>query len=221
MAINNQKRGAARCAPKTKSSVSKDTQWLQDLAEELGPCEASLASIRALVKGEPPRNGRERAEFREMFTAAGVPISEKEVLSLQSGYAMRLTERAPVAGGWTLHVDRGRGSSSFDDDTRGNPKRQAAAVKPKMYLIPYCAAVEVARALETGADKYGPYDWRSGEYQVKASDYVSAAYRHLGAWLEGEDIDPESGCSHLAHVLAGMFVLLDAKIHGQMDDDRP
>ena len=104
-----------------KGSMPKDLQWLQDLAEELGPCEVSLVDLRAVVKGAPPTSGRERAEFREMFVAAGVPVSETAVLRLQSGYTVRLEELASRSGGWTLYVDRGAEFNTANkEDTNGD-----------------------------------------------------------------------------------------------------
>jgi hypothetical protein len=40
------------------------------------------------------------------------------------------------------------------------------------------------------------------------------------AWFSGEDIDPESGVSHLAHVMACCNIVLDAKEHGKLNDNR-
>jgi hypothetical protein len=43
----------------------------------------------------------------------------------------------------------------------------------------------------------------------------------MNAWWDGQDIDPESGQSHLAHVRANMGILLDAEANGCLQDDRP
>jgi hypothetical protein len=70
-----------------------------------------------------------------------------------------------------------------------------------------------------GAKKYGPYNWRSKK--VSSSVYYAAAMRHLMAWWEGEDTDPESGGSHLGHVGACVGILLDNLGTDVLNDDRP
>lgn len=100
-----------------------------------------------------------------------------------------------------------------------NPKDRVGRRKVPLHLIPPAALIEEALALQTGADKYGPYNWRQKE--ITATIYVSAALRHLQQYLDGEDIDPESDCSHLAHARAGLGILIDAISLGLVDDDRP
>lgn len=100
-----------------------------------------------------------------------------------------------------------------------NPKTACGAVKVPMHLVPPPAIIAEAIVFGLGAKKYGPYNWR--EKTVSSSVYQAAALRHLMAWWEGEDIDPESGESHLAHARACLAILLDAKVHGKLNDDRP
>lgn len=100
-----------------------------------------------------------------------------------------------------------------------NPKSIEGAKKPQLHLIPPSAMLAEARVFELGARKYGAYNWR--ENSVAATVYQSAALRHLLAWFDGEDIDKESGESHLAHARACMGILLDADITGNLVDDRP
>ena len=45
--------------------------------------------------------------------------------------------------------------------------------------------------------------------------------RHLMAWWEGEDIDPDSGISHVTKALSCLSVLRDAMINEKFTDDRP
>jgi hypothetical protein len=55
---------------------------------------------------------------------------------------------------------------------------------------------------------------------VSSTVYYDAALRHLMAWFDGETIDPESGLSHLAHVMACCNILLDAEKNGKLNDNR-
>lgn len=100
-----------------------------------------------------------------------------------------------------------------------NPKERHGLAKPQLHLIPPSALIEESMVMALGAEKYGPFNWR--EADVSASTYISAAKRHLLLWLDGEDIDPESGVSHLAHVRGCMGIMIDAKSLGRLVDDRP
>lgn len=79
---------------------------------------------------------------------------------------------------------------------------------------------ETAWALGYGAfsKKYGPRNYRTAG--VNATTYVGAIMRHLSSWNDGEDLDPESGLSHIAHVSACCDILLDTMACGMMKDDR-
>lgn len=100
-----------------------------------------------------------------------------------------------------------------------NPKQAYGEKKPQLHLIPAVALIEEAVALKSGADKYGVNNWH--EIGVKSSTYISAAMRHLLCWASGEDNDPDSGASHLAHVRACMAIVLDCEYLGNLEDDRP
>jgi hypothetical protein len=88
-----------------------------------------------------------------------------------------------------------------------------------MGLVPGVALAVEAEVMRLGASKYGAYNWR--EHPVSSMTYVHAALRHLHAYLDGQDSDPESGVSHLGHVRACCGILLDANAQGNLVDDRP
>lgn len=100
-----------------------------------------------------------------------------------------------------------------------NPKDIAAISKVPYTRVPFPVLAEAAVALHEGALKYGGYNWR--EAGVQASVYIDAVGRHLSAWFEGEDIDPESGLSHVTKAIAGLMVLRDGMIANNWVDDRP
>ena len=99
-----------------------------------------------------------------------------------------------------------------------DPKGQAGSLKAPLGLVPPHAMEQTAWVHKLGADKYGPWNWR--ETGVCASTYVNAILRHLNAWRDGEDLDPESGISHLAHVACSANILMDAEYCGKLQDDR-
>lgn len=105
---------------------------------------------------------------------------------------------------------------AYPDD---NPKTERGLQKPAMDTIPSTALVHLGVVMGRGAEKYGSFNWR--EKTVSSSVYTGALRRHLAAWQDGEDIDPDSGASHLAHIMACAAILLDADEIGKLNDDRP
>ncbi len=89
--------------------------------------------------------------------------------------------------------------------------------KPGMDLLPVKAKQAVARVFDFGAKKYARHNWRSG---FGYSRLIAAAERHLDAFNDGEDLDEESGESHLAHACCCIMMLLESKIKGYGVDDR-
>jgi len=90
--------------------------------------------------------------------------------------------------------------------------------KPRMDLIPMKAMEEVASVLTFGAKKYDAWNWSKG---INYSRLNGAALRHLTAFMEGENIDPETGISHIAHAACNMLFLLDmVRNKPDMDDRR-
>lgn len=70
-----------------------------------------------------------------------------------------------------------------------------------------------------GAEKYGERNWQ--EQPILSSTYEGAILRHFIAYFhKGEDIDPESGVSHLHHIRACCAIVLDSDLHGTLIDDR-
>jgi hypothetical protein len=100
-----------------------------------------------------------------------------------------------------------------------NPKDAVGVRKAPMSTVPGGVLAEIGTAMLEGTVKYGRYNYR--EAGVRASVYYDAAMRHLIAWWEGEDIDPDSGMSHITKLLACMTVFRDAQMQGMVEDDRP
>lgn len=101
-----------------------------------------------------------------------------------------------------------------------NPKTRAGAAKPALIsVIPTAALLHLGEVMKLGANKYGAFNWR--DTPVPAETYMDAAMRHLLSWQDGESVDPESGMSHLAHVMACCAIIIDAQENGMLDDNRP
>lgn len=64
----------------------------------------------------------------------------------------------------------------------------------------------VAEVRMYGTEKYRDSEnWR----KVEPKRYVDALYRHLLAYIEGNEVDEESGLSHLSHMACNISFLLD------------
>jgi hypothetical protein len=100
-----------------------------------------------------------------------------------------------------------------------NPKTLVGAKKVPLHLVPPSAKHYLALALENGATKYGPYNWRDAKISI--STYKSALERHMDAYWDGEDVAPDSGIHHVAHAMACCALILDAYSIGMLVDDRP
>jgi hypothetical protein len=88
--------------------------------------------------------------------------------------------------------------------------------KVPLHLLSTTALLEVGKVLQFGAQKYAAHNWRGG---FQWSRPTAAAMRHILAWNNGEDLDPESQLSHLAHAMCCLMFLLEfQKTHPHLDD---
>lgn len=70
--------------------------------------------------------------------------------------------------------------------------------KTRYDLIPPEFIREVAEVFTFGANKYSDHNWK-GFTPEQQEEIKGSLLRHIYAYLEGEENDPESGLSHLAH----------------------
>lgn len=100
-----------------------------------------------------------------------------------------------------------------------NPKDAVGIRKAPLSTVPSGVMAEVGVAMLEGACKYGRHNYRiSG---VRASVYYDALMRHMLAWWEGEDLDPDSNLSHVTKAITTLVVLRDAMMQEMLTDDRP
>ena len=100
----------------------------------------------------------------------------------------------------------------------GNLKDRIGTTKIPMHMFPVSAIALGSIGMLNGALKYGRNNFRAEP--IKASIYVAAALRHLHAWFEGEEVDPDDGVPHLGAALANLAILADAQAQGTLVDDR-
>ena len=91
--------------------------------------------------------------------------------------------------------------------------------KGRWDLMPVEALEEVVQVMTYGANKYSDRNWEKG---LAWGRLFAAAQRHMWAFWRGEDLDPETGLSHLAHAAASILMLLQTtKIWPNLDDRAP
>jgi len=101
-----------------------------------------------------------------------------------------------------------------------NPKDLIGTKKPDLTLLPYDALIGIAKCMQDGAVKYGPFNWREKGKKVTTRTYVAAAIRHLFSYLARQDNCSDSGNNHVDAAIAGLMVLRDAQANNNCVDDR-
>lgn len=106
------------------------------------------------------------------------------------------------------------------DSKDTNPKDAVGSTKWRQFMtVPRQVLWEVGVAMLEGALKYGRHNYRAAG--VRASVYLDAAYGHLDQFVEGENLDQDSGISHVTKAITSLVVLRDAMMNDLWVDDRP
>ena len=124
---------------------------------------------------------------------------------LESQISESLRERRQDAPGYETDIDTARGGVKYDSD------------KPRVALVPPLALLDVAKVFTYGIDKYRPWNCIHG---MSATRLASACMRHMLAWQAGEDDDPDSGLSHLAHAASCILMMIESIHVATAIDDR-
>jgi hypothetical protein len=91
--------------------------------------------------------------------------------------------------------------------------------KIRLDLLPIRPLKDTAEVLTYGLNKYGKDSWREGE-MIEWSRVYSSIQRHLFAFQAGEDNDPETGYSHLAHAACNILMMIEHTYINPQGDDR-
>jgi hypothetical protein len=75
---------------------------------------------------------------------------------------------------------------------------------------------EVGKVGTFGANKYTDNGWI--EVPNGVSRYTDAMFRHLLKYGEGEDVDPDTGLSHLAHAAWNVLATLDLEMRAKNEN---
>lgn len=176
------------------------------LAHNIGRADADITPTPRYSHGPNAESVALVEEPRvENFRSHDILVSEVDEARMDPDHPLRAAAYARAAG-WVNAAE--------------NPKESAGREKVSFGgTFPAGALVPVARVFQVGAEKYGRLNWRTAGIQV--TTYESAVMRHLLALMDGQDVDPESGQSHWAHIAAGAMIVLDATGLGKVANDRP
>ena len=108
--------------------------------------------------------------------------------------------------------------NSIEPSVVENPKAAVGAAKAPFFGIPWTAVIEMGTVMDGGAYKYGAYNYRDS--RISTTTYHDAILRHFMLWADGENTDPESKASHLAHIMACCALMIDARETDMLEDER-
>lgn len=99
---------------------------------------------------------------------------------------------------------------------RGQAQRHNTG-KADLSLIPLHLLEGEARVWMHGEKKYSRWQWTKG---MAWSNVIASLLRHLAAWQNGEELDPESGLPHLDHIACNVHMLQLYRTEYPEGDDR-
>ena len=105
----------------------------------------------------------------------------------------------------------------LDKLTADYPGRKYDAEKEMLDLLPSEAMLALGKVYTFGAKKYSAHNWRAG---IAWSRIWAAILRHGFKFWAGEDIDPESGLSHVDHMAWNAIALAQYFRDRRNFDDR-
>lgn len=112
------------------------------------------------------------------------------------------------------HACRSIGETRVVDPKTGGEKGSKLA---RFGLIPWDALWALAEHYGRGSRKYADHNWLRG---YKYSLSFDALMRHAQAWWGGEEMDAETGSSHMIAVAWHAFALFVFRKRGLGTDDR-
>lgn len=122
---------------------------------------------------------------------------------------------------YMLHGAHNDDCPLYEGDQGEEPKKELKKLdqdKVMLQLVPVSLVKGVGTILTFGAQKYAPRAWEKGFAWSRA---FGALLRHLFDWWNGEDLDKETGKSHLWHAGCELAFLIEWETTHKELDDRP
>ena len=116
-------------------------------------------------------------------------------------------DEAAFGIGWNVPTTTPRMKKAAKDhkriETKGFIKHDGGKVD--LTLLPFESLEAIAKVMMFGAEKYERDNWKKCE---DSNRYMQAMLRHLSEIQKGNDIDEETGLSHMSHVGCNVLFLL-------------
>lgn len=147
----------------------------------------------------------------DVWGASDYAVDDERILSMASddkfgaGPGYTPGERAATAERPLDNTDVSAGGAKFD------------AGKIRMDLVPMDAVMAEAAVYTYGAIKYDDWNWARG---LRKGRVMAALLRHAGAYMLGEERDPESGLPHTWHMRCCTGMLVAGELRGVAIEDR-
>jgi len=174
------------------------------------------AVMRKNMQKEVGQNGEKRGGFkRDLVKPAGWTGPEAELGEIIGAAALNASNKLDEHEALTFHpVAPGSDGKIVEGFA---PKFDANKVR--VDLLPVYPMTAIADVFTFGAQKYFADSYRQGETVAWSRTYGSIL-RHLFAFWDGQDKDPESGKPHLAHAGTQLMILMEHTKYSQDKDDR-
>jgi len=130
-------------------------------------------------------------------------VTPKKSLLNQANDSVKIQD-APFTGQFSKQQIQDAIKESQNATTGG---RKFDGGKLQYGLLPPLALKATVEILTFGAEKYEPDNWKNVPDSKRR--YFDAMQRHLWAWKEGEQNDPETGKNHLAHAMCCLMFLYE------------
>lgn len=174
-------------------------------------------------KGESFSEITKRKVEEYIKTLKGVDSDEKEFQGLREQLLEGLPKKSPLqvfTEGLNIPLskeDKDAIQEYHQDSSQDGGALRYNKGKLPMHLVPVTSIEGIAEVLRYGAGKYAERNWERGfEYSIP----YACAMRHLTQWWKGEDLDAESGLSHMKHVLANIAMIVEFMETYPQGDDR-
>ena len=84
-------------------------------------------------------------------------------------------------------------------------------------LVDFESLEPLVEVLMFGATKYSKDNWKKGQ---AITELLGSLFRHIIAFQNGEDLDEESGKSHIGHAMCNLMFIQFVLTHHEKFDDR-
>lgn len=148
---------------------------------------------------------------RNGYSRDGEPVETKGIFQPSQWIAGVVPPTLPPIGGPVKAPKDETEQASLKAETYDDGKAPLANV-------PWEAVEAMAKVQAYGHKKYKDFNnYRKG---MEVMRNLSCALRHIKSWIEGQDTDPESNESHLAHAMCRVAFTLQNIADGTAIDDR-